>query len=126
MKYEMYSKDVMKHFLHPVSMGKIENPSGIGNAGNMICGDSMQLFIKVREDKKTKKKIISDIKFQTFGCVVAIANSSMITTMAKGRTIEEALKITKDDVLRKLGKIPQIKVHCSILAIDALQEAIYD
>jgi len=126
MKYEIYSKEVMKHFLHPKSMGKIKNPSGIGNAGNLICGDMMQLFIKVKEDKKTEKRIISDIKFQTFGCVVAIANSSMVTTMVKGKTIEQALKITKDDVLKKLGKVPPVKIHCSVLAIDALDEAIYD
>ena len=125
MEHEMYSKEVMKHFLHPKSLGKIKNPSGVGNAGNMICGDVMQLFIKVKEDK-TGKRIISDIKFQTFGCVVAIANSSMVTTMVKGKTIQEALKITKDDVLKRLGKVPPIKIHCSILAIDALDEAIYD
>jgi len=123
---EMYSKEIMKHFLHPKSLGKIKNPSGTGNAGNMICGDVMQLFIKVKENKKTGKRIISDIKFQTFGCVVAIANSSMLTTMVKGKSLEEALELTKDDMVKKLGKVPPIKIHCSVLAIDALDEAIYD
>ena len=123
---EMYSKEVMQHFLHPKSMGRIKNPSGTGNAGNMICGDVMELFIKIKEDKKTGKRIISDVKFQTFGCVVAIANSSMITTMVKGKTLEEALEITKDDVVKKLGQVPPIKIHCSVLGIDALDEAIYD
>jgi nitrogen fixation NifU-like protein len=123
---EMYSKEIMQHFLHPKSLGRIKNPSGAGNAGNMICGDVMELFIKVKVDKKTGKRIISDVKFQTFGCVVAIANSSLLTTMVKGKTLEEALEITKDDVVKKLGGVPPIKIHCSVLALDALDEAIYD
>jgi nitrogen fixation NifU-like protein len=125
-EYQAYSKEVMKHFLHPKHSGKLKDPSGVGNAGNLICGDVMQVFIKVKENKKTGKRIISDVKFQTFGCVVAIANSSMIATMATGKTLEEALKIKKDDVLKKLGRVPPIKIHCSVLAVDALDEAIYD
>lgn len=124
--YELYSKEVMKHFKKPKNMGMIKNPHGAGEAGNLSCGDIMRLFIKVKKDKKTGKEKISDIKFECMGCVVAIANSSMITTMAKGKTLEEAMKITKDDILKKLGKIPPIKIHCSILAVDALREAIYD
>lgn len=120
----IYSKKVMGHFKNPKNMGKIKNPDGTGKVGNLICGDVMHLYIKVGEDKE--KKIIKDIKFETFGCVVAIAVSSMITTLAKGKTLEEALKITKDDILKMAGKLPLIKVHCSILADDALHEAIYD
>jgi len=93
---------------------------GIGKVGNLLCGDVLWLYIKVKKDK------IVDVKFQTFGCIVAIANSSMITTMVKGKTLDEALKIKKEDILKKLGKVPPIKVHCSILAVDALHEAIYD
>ena len=125
-EYGMYSREVMRHFLHPKFSGKLKDPSGAGNAGNLICGDIMQIFIKVKEDKKTGQRIISDIRFQTFGCVVAIANSSMIATMVKGKSLDEALKISKDDVLKKLGKVPPIKIHCSVLAVDALDEAIYD
>jgi len=107
-------------------MGKIKNPDGIGRVGNLICGDVIWLYIKVRKDKKTGKRKITDVKFQTFGCVVAISVSSLITTLAKGKTLEEAIKITKDDILKMAGKLPSIKVHCSILADDALHEAIYD
>lgn len=121
-----YSKQVMKHFFKPKNIGKLKNPHGTGEAGNLLCGDIMRLYIKVKKDKKTGERRIADIKFECMGCVIAIANSSMITTMAKGKTLEEAMKITKDDILKKLGKIPPIKIHCSILAVDALREAIYD
>jgi nitrogen fixation NifU-like protein len=124
MTYEMYTKEVLKHFKHPKNMGKIENPDGIGRVGNKICGDLMELYIKVKEVKG--KKIISDIKFQTFGCVAAISTSSMITSLAKGKTLEEALRITKSDITKSLGGLPAIKLHCSVLAADALSEAIYD
>lgn len=121
-----YSKKVMDHFLHPKNVGRLKDPSGVGKAGNLICGDVIWLYIKVKKDKKTGRRKIVDLKFQTFGCVVAIAVSSMITTLAKGKTLEEALKITKDDILKMTGKLPLIKVHCSILVDDALHEAIYD
>jgi nitrogen fixation protein NifU and related proteins len=118
----------ISNYLGKVNNLEVENSHSFVSEAFCVhnCGDVMQLFIKVKEDKKTGKKIISDIKFQTFGCVVAIANSSMVTTMVKGKTIDQALKITKDDVLKKLGKVPPIKIHCSVLAIDALDEAIYD
>jgi len=121
---EFYSKEIMKHFKKPKNMGRMKNPSAIGKVGNPVCGDVMWLYIKVREEGD--KRIISDVKFECFGCVVAIAVTSMITTMAKGKTLEEAVKITKDDILKRAGKIPPLKVHCSVLAADALHEAIYD
>lgn len=124
-EYFPYSKTILQHFRKPRNIGKIKNPDGTGEAGNILCGDIMKLYIKVKEDKKGKKRI-SDIKVQTFGCIVAIANSSMITEMARGRSLEEAIKISRDDILKKLGKIPALKIHCSVLAVDALHEAIYD
>lgn len=110
----------MKHFKNPENIGKIKNADGIGKAGNIVCGDVMWLYIKVKDNK------ISDIKFETFGCVVAIAVSSMLTKIVKGKTLEQAMKITNKDILKKAGKVPPIKVHCSVLAADALSEAIYD
>ena len=126
MKFGIYSKEVIRHFKSPKNMGKIKNPDGVGKVGNLVCGDVMWLYIKVKENKRMGKKILSDIKFQTFGCVAAIATSSMITSMAKGKTIEQALKITREDVAKRLGGLPKIKLHCSVLATDALAEAIYD
>jgi nitrogen fixation NifU-like protein len=117
---ESYSKQVLKYFKNPKNMGKIKNPDSVGKVGNPVCGDVMWLYIKI------KKNRISEIKFSTFGCVAAIATSSMITELAKGKTIEQALKITKEDVARSLGGLPLIKLHCSVLASDALAEAIYD
>lgn len=116
----MYSQKVLKCFKNPHNVGKIKNPDGIGKVGNIICGDVMWLYIKVKDN------IITDIKFETFGCVSAIATSSMITDLAKGKTLSEALKITKTDVVENLDGLPPVKIHCSILAIDALAEAIYD
>jgi nitrogen fixation NifU-like protein len=122
----LYSKKIIEHFKHPRNVGKMKNPSEIGKAGNLLCGDVLWLYLKIIENKK-KEKIIKKATFSSFGCIVAIANSSMITTMIKGKTLEEALKITKEDILKKLGKpLPPIKIHCSILALDALHEAIYD
>lgn len=129
MSYELYSKEVMKHFKKPTNVGKIENADGVGKVGNVVCGDVMYLYIKVKKNKEgtdSMKDLISDIKFETFGCIAAIATSSMITRMAKGKTIEEALKISKLDVANALGGLPKIKLHCSVLASDALTEAIYD
>jgi len=123
--YEMYTKEVMKHFKKPINMGKIKNPDGTGKVGNLVCGDVMYLYIKIKKNKKGED-IVSDIKFETFGCVAAIATSSMITKLAKGKTIKEALKITKLDIANALGGLPRIKLHCSVLANDALREAIYD
>ena len=121
----LYSKEVMKHFKNPKNVGIIKDADGKGRVGNMTCGDIMELYIKVKKDKKGKD-IISDIKFQTFGCVVALAVSSMLTEIAKGTTIEEAIKIKNTDILKKSGPVPPIKIHCSFLAADALHEAIYD
>ena len=125
MTHEMYTKEVLKHFKHPKNMGTIKNPDGIGKVGNQICGDVMWLYIKVKKDKKDRD-IISDIRFHTFGCVAAISTSSMITTLAKGKTIEKALEITRNDIASALDGLPRIKLHCSVLAADALTEAIYD
>lgn len=115
-----YSKKVMEHFLNPRNMGKIDNPDGVGTAGNPMCGDTMTIYIKVKNNR------IVDIKFQTFGCAAAIATSSMITELAKGKTLEEAEKISRDDVANALEGLPPIKMHCSNLAADALRAAIED
>ena len=119
-----YSKKVMQNFMHPKNMGEIKNADGIGKVGNPICGDVMWVYIKV--GKKGKNKIIKDIKFKTFGCAAAIATSSMITQLAKGKTLEKAKKITKNDVAKSLKGLPPIKMHCSNLANDALKKAIED
>jgi nitrogen fixation NifU-like protein len=124
-EYFPYSKTILEHFRKPRNIGKISNPDSIGEAGNTVCGDILRLYIKIRDKKG--KKIISDVKVQTFGCIVAIANSSMITTMIKGKTIEDALSLTKNDLVKNLGKpFPPIKIHCSVLAVEALHEAIYN
>ena len=115
----------METFKNPHNYGKIKNADGIGKVGNIVCGDVMWLYIKIAQNKK-KEDFIKDIKFETFGCVAAISTSSMITDLAKGKTIKEALKITKDNIVKSLGGLPKVKYHCSILAIDALVEAIYD
>jgi len=122
----IYSKEIIKHFKNPKNVGKIKKPSGRGEAGNILCGDIMTLYLKIGENKKGEK-IIEDVKFETMGCVVAIANTSLLTTMVKGKKLEEALKIKKEDLLKKLGQpLPPFKIHCSVLAVDALKEAIYD
>jgi len=120
----LYTSKVMETFRNPHNYGKIKNADGIGKVGNIVCGDVMWLYIKTSNSKKGK--IIKDIKFETFGCVAAISTSSMITDLAKGKTISEALAIKKDDIVKKLGGLPSIKYHCSVLAVDALTEAIYD
>ncbi len=110
----------MELFRNPKNMGEIENPDGVGKVGNPKCGDLMELYIKVEND------IITDVKFKTFGCAAAIATSSMITEMAKGKTLDEAMKITRKDVADELEGLPPIKMHCSNLAADALHAAIED
>ncbi len=115
-----YSKKVMEHFTNPKNVGVIENPDGYGKVGNPVCGDLMEIYIKVKDD------IITDIKFKTFGCGSAIATSSMITELAKGKHVDEAYKITRNDVANELDGLPPQKMHCSNLAADALQEAIKD
>ena len=117
-----YSKKVKEYFLHPKNMGEIKDANGIGKIGNPICGDVMVIYIKV--EKKKGKEIIKDIKFKAFGCAAAIATSSMITELAKGKTIEEAKKIGLRDIAESLGGLPNIKMHCSSMAEKALKKAI--
>jgi nitrogen fixation NifU-like protein len=121
----MYNKKVLQYFKNPRNFGKIKNPDGIGEVGNIICGDVMQLYIKVDKNKKGEE-IIKDIKFEAYGCVAALASSSIITDLAKGKTIKQALKISQKQMISSLGGLPPVKTHCSVLAIDALSEAIYD
>ena len=119
-----YSKQTIDHFRHPRNYGEIKNSDGKGEAGNIICGDVMNLYIKIKKNKKNEE-IITDVKFQTYGCAAAIATSSVITELVKGKTIKEAFKIDKNSVVKTLRGLPPIKIHCSILAVDALNEAIY-
>lgn len=115
-----YTEKVMDHFRNPRNVGEIKDPDGVGKVGNPICGDMMEIQIKVKGDR------LEDIKFRTFGCGAAVATSSMVTEIAKGKTLEEALKITRADVADELGGLPPIKMHCSNLAADALHAAIHD
>lgn len=119
-----YSQKVMEHFLHPRNVGKIKNPSGRGRIGNAVCGDVMEMTIKVQ--KKDKNRVISDAKFLTFGCGAAVATSSIVTELVKGKTIKEARKLTPEKVDKSLGNLPIMKKHCARLAIDALKKAIDD
>ena len=119
-----YSDKVIKYFRNPKNYGAIKNASAEGVAGNIVCGDLMSLYIKVKKNKKGEE-YIDDIKFKTFGCAAAIATSSAITDLAKGTTIQEALRMDKKDIIDFLEGLPPIKIHCSLLAIDALREAIY-
>ena len=121
----LYTKKVIAHFKNPHNFGKMKNPDGVGRVGNIVCGDVMQLYIKVGKNKK-KEEVIKKVKFETFGCVAALATSSIITDLAKGKTLEEALNIEKAEIIKALGGLPPIKIHCSILASEALAEAIYD
>lgn len=116
----MYSDKVLEHFKNPRNMGEIPDADGIGTVGNPVCGDMMTIYIKVSDDR------IEDIKFKTFGCGAAVATSSMVTELAKGKTLEEALKITRKDVADALEGLPPVKMHCSNLAADALKAAIED
>jgi nitrogen fixation NifU-like protein len=120
-----YSKKVMDLFMHPKNVGEIKDADGIGKVGNPVCGDVMWIYIKVSKNKKGQE-ILKDIKFKTFGCAAAIATSSMITELAKGKTIEEAMKITRGDVADSLEGLPPIKMHCSNLAADGLHAAVLD
>ena len=116
----MYSAKVMEHFKNPRNMGEIPDADGIGTVGNPVCGDMMTIYIKVKDDR------LADIKFKTFGCGAAIATSSMITDLAKGKTLKEALEITRKNVADSLDGLPPIKMHCSNLAADGLHAAIED
>ncbi|MFA5382741.1 MAG: iron-sulfur cluster assembly scaffold protein [Candidatus Micrarchaeia archaeon] len=120
---EKYNKKVMDHFLNPRNMGKMENPTLTGQAGNAVCGDVLFLYLKIEKNKEGKD-IIKDVKFETFGCAAAIATSSALTEIIKGKTIEEAQKVSNKDVEEYLGQLPLIKKHCSNLAEDALKDAL--
>lgn len=115
-----YSKEVMDHFAAPRNVGEIKDADGMGEIGNPVCGDMMTFYIKVKDNT------LEDIKFKTFGCGAAIAVSSMVSEMAKGKTLKEALKITNQDVAKELGGLPKNKLHCSNLGADALHAAIED
>jgi len=116
----LYSDKVMDHFRNPRNVGDMENPDGIGHVGNPVCGDIMELYIKVEEG------IVTDAKFKTFGCGAAIATSSMVTEMVKGKSISEALEISNKAVVEALDGLPPVKIHCSVLAEEALKSAIED
>ena len=115
-----YSEKVVDHYTNPRNVGKIEDASGIGEVGNPVCGDIMKMFLKIENN------IITDVKFKTFGCGAAIATSSISTEMIKGKTIEEALNLKNTDVVNELGGLPPVKLHCSVLAEEAIHEAIAD
>jgi len=116
----VYSDKVMDHFYHPRNVGEIPDANGVGEVGSPVCGDVMKLYLKVKDG------VITDARFQTFGCGAAIASSSVLTEMVKGKSIPEALKITNRQVVKTLGGLPAAKVHCSLLAEDALRAAIED
>lgn len=120
-----YSKKVLEHFSNPHNQGKIKKPDSISMVGNPVCGDIMRFYIKVSKNKKDQE-IIKDISFETLGCGAAIAVSSMVTDLAKGKTLEQAIKINLKDVAKELNGLPLEKMHCSKLATDALQKAIMD
>jgi nitrogen fixation NifU-like protein len=118
--WSQYSKKVMDHFTNPRNVGEIENPDGVGHVGNPVCGDIMELYIKVDDG------VIVDAKFKTFGCGAAIATSSIVTELVKGKAVEEALKISNKAVAEALDGLPPLKMHCSVLAEEALRSAIED
>ena len=116
----MYTEKVMEHFQNPRNVGEIESPDGVGEVGNPICGDIMKIYLRIKNDR------IEDIKFKTFGCGAAIATSSMVTEMVKGKTLDEAMAVTREAVAEALGGLPPNKMHCSNLAADAVHKAIED
>ncbi len=117
---EQYSNKVMDHFKTPRNVGEIEDADGVGHVGNPVCGDIMELYIKVKDN------VIDDAKFKTFGCGAAIATSSMVTELIKGKTVEDAEKVSNKAVAEALGGLPKVKMHCSVLAEEALEKAIKD
>lgn len=117
----MYTAKVMDHFSNPRNMGEIENPSGVGTVGNAKCGDIMRMYLDIDDND-----IIQDVKFKTFGCGAAVATSSMATELVKGKTVEEALKVTNKAVMEALDGLPPVKVHCSLLAEEAIHAALWD
>ena len=119
----MYNEIVMDHFKNPRNQGSIPDADGIGEVGNPICGDMMKLYLKIGKNEKGEE-YIQDIKFETLGCGAAIASTSMLTEMVKGKTLKDALKISREDVASALGGLPPVKVHCSVLATEALKKAV--
>ena len=117
----MYSEKVMDHFQHPRNVGEIENASGVGTVGNAKCGDIMRIFLDIDDDE-----VIRDCKFKTFGCGAAVATSSMATELVKGKTVQEALEVTNKAVMEALDGFPPVKVHCSLLAEEAIHAALWD
>ena len=120
-----YSPTVIKHFRNPHNFGSMDHPSAVGQVGNPACGDVMKLYLKI-DKNKLGEDFISDVKFETMGCAAAIATSSVVTDLAKNKTLEDALKLDNKDVIEALEYLPDIKIHCSLLAIDALNEAIHN
>lgn len=116
----MYTEKVMDHFQNPRNMGEIEDASGVGTVGNAKCGDIMRIFLDIQDN------VIQDVKFKTFGCGAAVATSSMATELVKGKTVEEAMRVTNKAVMEALDGLPKAKVHCSLLAEEALQAALWD
>ncbi|MEI8061286.1 MAG: iron-sulfur cluster assembly scaffold protein [Candidatus Berkelbacteria bacterium] len=128
----LYSEKVMDHFKNPRNLGEIEDADGVGTVGNPSCGDVMRIFIKIRKRKaksdklKINEEFIEDIKFQTLGCGAAIASSSIATELVKGKSIDDALKLTSKQIAEQMGKFPPAKYHCSILAEEGIKKAILD
>ncbi|MCK4540487.1 iron-sulfur cluster assembly scaffold protein [Candidatus Parcubacteria bacterium] len=126
-----YSQKVLEHFKNPRNQGSIENPDAVGEKGNPVCGDVMKMYLKIGRNRAEEggrglsaEEFIEDIKFETLGCAAAIAVSSVLTEIAKGKTLDEALKINKDNIVEDLGGLPALKIHCSMLGVDALRKAI--
>lgn len=117
----MYNEKVVDYFMNPRNAGKIEDANGIGEVGNPTCGDVMKIYLKINDDE-----VIEDVKFETFGCAAAIATSSMITELVKGKSISEAIKVSNKDVVKELGDLPPAKLHCSLLAQEGIEAAIAD
>ena len=117
----LYSEKVMDHFMHPRNVGEMENPSGVGEVGNAKCGDIMRMYLKIDEND-----IITDVKFKTYGCGTAIASSSMATELIKGKSLNEAINLSNKEVAENLDGLPPIKMHCSVLAEEAIKAALYD
>ena len=116
----LYSETVMDHFKHPRNVGEMQDPSGVGEVGNAVCGDIMKIYLKIEND------IVTDVKFETFGCGSAIASSSMATELIKGKTVDEALAVTNKQVVDALGGLPAHKLHCSVLAEESIKSAVKD
>ena len=121
----MYTQKVLEHFRNPHNFGSMKNPNAVGQVGNLACGDVMKLYLKIAKNQKGED-YIQDIKFETLGCAAAIATSSVVTDLAKNKTLTDALKIKNEDIIKALDDLPVVKIHCSLLAADALTEAIYE